>query len=201
MTTTMKRPPRRMAAFTLIELLVAVAVVAIILALAGPAFGDYLRVQRLRAVHDLLITDLNYARSEAVSRGTFVQARFQTGTGMSCYILYSRTDNTDTAPCDCTAPAGSRCTAAPGNTAEIKTVIAPASERISFDAPVPLFTIDPRTGGTLLLIVAEGATPTSFLVATRLDGGARSLQAEVALSGRVWQCVPAGSPLQGPACT
>ena len=99
--------------FTLIEVMIVIALVAVVVSLAGPSFRDYILMQRLRSVQSQLVTDLNYARSEAVSRGVPVQMRMQTSTDQTCYIIYSRPSNDldITSPCDCTAAAGSRCPA------------------------------------------------------------------------------------------
>ena len=54
--------------FTLIELLVTLAVLGIVMTLAVPAFGDFIKSNRLKtAAFDLLVS-LNYARSEAIKR-------------------------------------------------------------------------------------------------------------------------------------
>jgi type IV fimbrial biogenesis protein FimT len=54
--------------FTLIELMVALTVLAIILSLAAPAFGNLLASNRLSTQASELIGALNLARSEAVRR-------------------------------------------------------------------------------------------------------------------------------------
>ena len=56
--------------FTLIELLIAVAVLAILLSLAGPSFGDFIRSNRLKTSAFDLVVSLNYARSEAIKRNS-----------------------------------------------------------------------------------------------------------------------------------
>ena len=59
--------------FTLVELLIVVAVVAIILVVAAPSFRDMILMQRLRSITAQLVTDLQFARNEAVSRGTLLR--------------------------------------------------------------------------------------------------------------------------------
>jgi type IV fimbrial biogenesis protein FimT len=64
-------PGRRAAlGFTLIELLVAVAVLAIVMSLAAPSFGDFIRSNRLKSAAFDLVVSLNYVRSEAIKRNT-----------------------------------------------------------------------------------------------------------------------------------
>ncbi len=64
--------PRRLAGFTLVELLVTLAVAAILLAAAAPDFSDLVSRNRRDATVYRLIGDLQFARSEAIKRGTRV---------------------------------------------------------------------------------------------------------------------------------
>lgn len=59
---------RRMHGLTVIELLVVIALIAIVLAVAIPGFGELLERRRVEGVANELSADLQYARSEAVSR-------------------------------------------------------------------------------------------------------------------------------------
>jgi len=195
----------RMAAFTLIELMIVVALVAIIIALAAPSFRDMILMQRLRGVNAQVVTDLAFARSEAVSRGTFVQIRFQQvggGSGMSCYVIYARNDSLLTSPeCDCTAAEGLRCT--DPATTEIRTVQLPNSQSVtvahlstSFDR----FTILPRTGGMSPAYAAFANVPLlQFRISTFIDS-TRKFENFFDISGRLGYCAPAGSTVGGEPC-
>lgn len=55
--------------FTLIELLITVAILAILLGVGVPSFVDYIRNSRVSTQVNELATALNFARSEAVTRG------------------------------------------------------------------------------------------------------------------------------------
>ena len=55
--------------FTLLELLTTVAVVSIVLSLGVPNFQSFVKNNRLRTQTNLLVLDINYARSEAIKRG------------------------------------------------------------------------------------------------------------------------------------
>ena len=192
----MRTTRTRMAAFTLIELMIVVAIIAVIVTLAAPSFRDYILMQRLRGINAQLVTDLQFARSEAVSRGTFMQVSVRP----SCYIVYARTDADATNECDCSAAAGLRCTSA--QTTEVKTVQVPASDGVSFalrTSQVRLFTVIPRNGGIKVQAMAEMAIPDRFRVFTQIDT-ARRFQVDVLLSGSVSACAPAGSTVGGPAC-
>lgn len=55
--------------FTLVELMVTVVVAAILLTIAVPAMQDLIASQRVRAAASELMTDLSYARVNAISNG------------------------------------------------------------------------------------------------------------------------------------
>jgi type IV fimbrial biogenesis protein FimT len=59
--------------FTLVELMVTLAVLAILITVGIPAFGDLVRNNRVTSQTNELVTALNIARSEAVKRGRNVQ--------------------------------------------------------------------------------------------------------------------------------
>jgi len=58
--------------FTLIELMVTIAVAAVLLTLAAPSFQSLLISNRLTALTNDLVSDLAFARSEAIKRGVVV---------------------------------------------------------------------------------------------------------------------------------
>lgn len=61
--------PAEQSAFTLVELLVTMAVAAILLVIATPAFNAMVRSYRLNASANELVGAANLARSEAIQRG------------------------------------------------------------------------------------------------------------------------------------
>ncbi len=212
--TSRRRQPRHLAAraamraLSLVELMVVVAIAAIIIGLAAPSFSDYIVTQRVRSVHAQLATDLQFARAEAVSRGTFVSVRFQftTGpTGASCYTIFTRPDPTTSnlITCDCLAAPGARCAAFPTETTEVRTVTVPnelqVNLRVATGQP-DLMTFDPRTGGLkftaldVAILSVDG-----FQVSTSADTG-RTLRAIVNGSGRANLCTPSTSTMGGTAC-
>lgn len=204
----MSRSRAHSAAFTLIELMIVVALIAIILVLAAPSFRDMILMQRLRGINAQVVADLAYARSEAISRGTFVQVRFQTSTSstppMTCYIIYSRLDSGNSSQCDCTAAAGLRCGNPPNpSTVEVRTAQMPISDSVIVaprTAGLNFYTIDPRTGGLLLPVgdtVPDPADP--FPIRVYIDSS-REFVDVVGPSGRIKVCAPALSTVGAGPC-
>lgn len=193
------------AGFTLIELMIVVAVLGAIAALAMPSFRQMIVEERLRGVHAQLITDLNFTRTEAVSRGRYLDFRVQRDatTGDSCYIIFERPTVGNTV-CNCLAAAGSRCSALSG-LQEIRTVSLRAADGVQVSEPAvgaaTRVRVEPRTG-SVHLVMADlgGVLPQPFEVQTRLIGNNAILRARMALSGQVTSCVPSGSTMKGSAC-
>jgi type IV fimbrial biogenesis protein FimT len=195
--------------FTLVELMIVIAVVSVLLLLAAPSFVDFIRVQRLKAINAQLVTDLHFARSEALSRNHNVQVAFGTppadGAGLSCYTIYV---DTNVHPihfhpihtCDCTQPPGPlRC---PAGLLEIRTV------QIAPDQGVRL-RLPPAQANSFAFMHAHGQLSIGgvtlasrlnpFVVETSLDA-TRRLRNVVAVSGRPTTCAPGGAVPGVSAC-
>lgn len=65
--------------FTLIELMVTISVAAILLVIAVPNFQTFVLNNRITGQANDMMTALNYARSEAIKRGTPVSMRSSAG--------------------------------------------------------------------------------------------------------------------------
>lgn len=72
MTDRAAKHPSRSGGFTILELMVTLAVMAVLLAIAVPAFRAVMRRTYINSVSNTLIGDLQYARSEAATRHQFV---------------------------------------------------------------------------------------------------------------------------------
>ena len=154
--------------FTLIELMVVVALAAVLLTLAAPSFITTLAKNRFEGVVNEMVTDIQYARSEAVSRN--VDVTFAVGTNRTCYTISAA------GACDCTAsPACS------GGAIEIKTV--QFAESGAKAASAVTFAFEPVRGALTGSLTQLDMTRT---------GHPWVLRAEVAAIGRVKACSPSG---------
>jgi len=106
---------------TLIELMVTIAIVAVVLAVGVPNFRILLVGNRLAGVTNEFMGTLNYARSEAVKRGTTVSVCASsdgtacTGAWSDGWLVFVNNDNDNPAAVDAGEPP-LRASAAPGGT-------------------------------------------------------------------------------------
>ena len=127
------RPPHGL---TVIEMMVTVMVLAVILALAVPSLRDFMARQRVKAVNAELVTDLQFARTEAVARNreVYVTFRMDDRAGeppMTCYTVHTLGT---VGGCDCRKPIGTACDAVP-ELVELKTVQLLRDTTATFAAP------------------------------------------------------------------
>ncbi|MBI3153975.1 MAG: GspH/FimT family pseudopilin [Burkholderiales bacterium] len=188
---------------TLVELMIVVAVVAIIAMLAGPGFRDFILLQRLEGVHAQLLTDLQFARSEAASRGQAVNLRVSPPTGAnptSCYIFFTDTAAPLSNACHCHAPEAARCSNATSR--EIRTVSHDSSRGVSLSfraGQADHVSFDP-VNGSILTFPSNIPRGNEFEIDTAIDGTSRRLRVVLSPAGRPTSCVPAGSNMSGTAC-
>lgn len=97
---------RRTRGFTLLELLIAMAVAAILLAIATPSYRSVVQRNSIAANVNDLVGDVNYARSEAVTRGQDVYICSSTNqldcnggeNWSSGWVVYAATDPSTSSP-------------------------------------------------------------------------------------------------------
>jgi type IV fimbrial biogenesis protein FimT len=191
---------RRQRGLTLVELMVVVAVVAVIAVIAAPAFGDLILKQRLRSINAQLVTDLQFARTEAVARNELMRVRFQSNTAMTCYQIYTSPANN--VRCDCLLGPGAACSAAAGTT-EVRTVQVPRSLSVRIGVPAgspASFAFSPVNGAIQSTPLDSLGVPIlAFVTDTTIDT-ARSLRTIVSGAGRPTVCAATGSTMPVPAC-
>lgn len=180
--TSKHEPPRGL---TIIELMVVVAVVAVLVTLAAPSFRSMVAAQRVKGINAELVTDLQFARSAAVTRGRPVRVRFNPAA--ACYVIYM---DATSGECDCNnTPV---CTNEVSRE-EIKTVKLPAADGVSLGASSP--------AGSILLFDARAGTmaPASFSVdvSSALRG---QLRTTLNAAGSASVCTPDGSISGVPTC-
>jgi type IV fimbrial biogenesis protein FimT len=178
---------------TLVELLIVVAVLAILGTLVGPSIRDLVLMQRLRSINSQLVTDLQFARSEAVSRGVLARVGFDLDAAdQTCYVIYTRP--TGNLRCDCTRGPGNAC-AGVADAFELRTVQVLRDTGVAFANPTrsAWVAFDPATGG--LMTNPSDRSPAaldSFGLETRIDDS-RRLRTSINRTGRPSVCAPAGA--------
>ena len=191
---------RRARGFTLIELMVVVAVIAVILMIAAPSFRDTILMQRLRGVNGELVTNLAFARSEAVARNELVGVKFGSDSARTCYVIAAYRGEWRTAfasattidvDCDCTLGAGASC-AAPWQ--EVRTVAVAKDLSVQVTAPAATqFAYDPVAGNlryTIINMMSPVVSPFVVNAATDTRGKLRTV---INIAGRSSVCTPDGS--------
>lgn len=171
---------RRSRGFTIIELMTVLVIAGVLLVIAAPAFRDMLERRRLEGQANELVTDLAYAKSEAVQRNRHVE--LLTGGGGTCYTIAVMTAATPpVGNCNCAAAAGLRCTAA--GTIELKTVTLTTGATVTDGSD---FIFEPVRGG--LAPIAPATVPAAASAAVGL--GSRSYTVSVTAYGRVTPFAP-----------
>lgn len=187
---------RQQYAFTIIELMVVVAVLAVLALIAAPSLKDFMLVQRLKGINAQLVTDMQFARSEAVSRNSLLRVSFRSNATMTCYSLYTAINNS--VRCDCQLGAGSACGS---NASEVRTVQIPLSQSVKV---MPAgsssgFAFDHVTGAIYSIPTDKFSAPiSSFVINTSIDS-ARTLSTTVGQSGRTTVCASTTN-LGAPQC-
>jgi type IV fimbrial biogenesis protein FimT len=197
---------------TLVELLVVIVLVGILIAIVAPSMQGLISAKRVQGISDEIVTDVQYARSEAARRNRDVRIGFQASDTLSCYVLFVQPEdlpvedpdagvNGGAAGCDCSRTPGLNvCTAEVGRE-EIKTVQVPKSRGVSFSvssANGPVIAFGRDTGGQVP-VIAGGAAPGAFEVL--VSGTPRGkLRTTINRAGRPSICTPDGSVSGAPSC-
>ncbi|MDP1534073.1 MAG: GspH/FimT family pseudopilin [Rubrivivax sp.] len=182
--------------FTLIEVLIVGAVVAIIAVIAAPSLRDFILIQRLKSINAQLVTDLQYARSEAVARNTLVRINFLSSAAMTCYTIYVSPDNA--IRCDCLQGQGAACT---GSMQEIRTTQVPTSAGVRVVPPArTAIAFDAVTGGIWSIPTDRFGVPVDQFSVEAFVDTARKLRTDLNRTGRPTVCAPSGSTMTESRC-
>lgn len=177
---------RRNIGLTLIELLTVIAIVAILSAIAAPSFSGLIAKKRVEGALTELITDLQFARSEAVQRNTNVRITFGTG----CYVIHT-IGSTATS---CTQSGGASLgTGAVG----IKTVKLDAGSTVSFSPNDSLTYL--MFDSVRAMATWDGTDTSKGSVNINSSAADWQLRASVTSVGRTQTCSPNGSVAGYPA--
>ncbi len=169
---------------TLIELMVTIAVLAILAATALPSFRDSIERRRLIGAAETIYSELQYARSEAISRSSDVFVNFvRTSDTIWCFGISAASG------CDCTVTdptSGSSCRLPIGGTNVLKVVS-------SLDYPGVRMTETPAfsnpSPNTETRFEHVRGTAKAGTVVTKSPGG-REIRIKVSTLGRITMCSP-----------
>ena len=160
---------------SLIECVAVLAVLSVLAGLALPSVTDHLAKRRLEGRAAELSNDLQYLRSEAVSRNEAMRISFGGDEGGSCYVLHHAAAE----GCACASDGSARC-ASPAQP-PLRSVGIPAAEGVTLVSNVRSILVDPRLGTS---------TPGGTL---RLrDRSGREIRHVVNIMARVRSCTPSG---------
>lgn len=180
---------RRSAGVTLIEMLVVLVMAGALLALVAPSVRELLAAQRVQSINAELVTNLQFARAEAVRRNAQVLVSFRSTATMSCYVMYVRAQVMN---CDCRRTPGSACLPL-GTVEEIKTVQIPRTLSVVLAAS--------SAQGSLLNFDNLEGRPLGGDFTIDVTGTPRgALRTTVNIAGRPAVCSPDGSIRQVPVC-
>jgi type IV fimbrial biogenesis protein FimT len=174
-------PPARCRGLSLIECCAVLAVLSVLLGLAVPSFADHLAKRRLEGRAVELSNDLQFLRSEAVSRNEAMRITFGSDAGGACYVLHAA----DAEGCACTSDGRASCEPGEGpqgvTPTPLRSVGLPAADGVALASNVKSIMIDPRLGTS---------TPGGTIRLS--DRAGREIRQVVNIMARVRSCTPAG---------
>jgi type IV fimbrial biogenesis protein FimT len=158
---------------TTLESLMAIAITLVSLGSAVPGFDEMRQRRHLDGTAAQLETDLQYARSTAVSQHRTIRLRFMLTEGGSCYVVHSGAAG----DCRCSATGESSCSA---GAVAVRSVGFPQGAPVSLNSNAASMIFEPVKGTV---------TPTSTM---RVESGGRAVHVVTNIMGRVRTCSPDG---------
>lgn len=175
----MKKTVRRQQGLTLIDVLIVLTVLSIVCGFSAPSMKTMLDKRRLEGIANEVQADLQYARSEAVSRNRTLRIDFSRDEHGSCYVVHS-------GGCTCHGDGAVSCEMPE---AALKTLSIPASSGIALDSNVSSITLDPVHGTVTPTVTLRMATSAGLEVRHIVN-----------FLGRVRSCSPNRTVSGYPAC-
>ncbi len=167
---------------TMVESLIVLAVTAVTLGSALPAFQQARQLRHLEGAAFQMATDLRLARSLAVAHGAPVRLSVQQPAGGSCYVVHTGSAGA----CTCSATGQATCSGA-----------AQPLRSVGFESTGP---VRLATAPTSMLFDADRGTVTpTGTMRFQLQGGP-AIHQVVNIMGRVRACSPAAALRGYPAC-
>jgi type IV fimbrial biogenesis protein FimT len=87
--------------FTLVELMVVLAVAVILMAIAVPSFQGVAERQRVKGAAAELVANIEFAKTSAAQRQTYIALFFDSSASKTCYSVYEKSNLTT--KCQCTS--------------------------------------------------------------------------------------------------
>jgi len=198
----------RQRGFTLIEIAIAIVVLAILIALGAPSFGDWLQNQQTRAATEATLNGLQIARAEAVRRNSQVRFQFVSDLTSACVLssvalnwVVSVGDPTSKCdqPIDVVAPATPGPVIQSKSAAEVSpnatVTVTPVGPPVAFVTFNPLGgVVSPNVGGTPPITQIDIINPAVT------GSSARPLRVIVSAGGSIRMCDPAVAAPDARAC-
>lgn len=172
---------------TLVELIVTLVIVGVLLTLAVPSFSEAVARERLRGANAQLVTDLKFARSEAIQRGEAVRVDFRSNPSASCYAIYAINAG---GTCDCLQGTEQCVAGENGVQVELLKIVAlPQGQGVSL-----------TTQPSAIIINQERAFHTAELVVTLTGQRGTQLMTSLSTRGSIVTCSPNATMPGVPAC-
>ncbi|MFT3816957.1 MAG: GspH/FimT family pseudopilin [Rubrivivax sp.] len=172
----------RQRGLTVVDCAVTLAIVSILAGSAAPMAQQVRSRWHLEGAAAQLETQLQFARSEAVSRHKPVRVSFASNASQSCYVVHTG----KTGECDCTQPGPSVC---PQGVEQLALTRYTQAGTVQLSATAKDIGFDGDTGTV---------TPTTSVTLANVHG--QALKVVVNVVGRVRSCSPSKTVVGHPAC-
>jgi len=160
--------------FNLIEIMVSLTVLAILIALGAPSFGEWLQNQQIRAATEAIVNGMQVARGEAIKRNLAVQLTLDLPSGWTVCEATKQ-------PCDGTLLA---------DPVRVQDVIQSRSGREGTSNAQA----KPQPGAQPNRASAVTFSPLGSVLTTNSDGGSPLTQVDVV--NTQGECIAAGGPMR-----